>query len=350
MYIPIINQIPTFTFFKMPKLLFDDAELKMLSMGAKLLYGLFLDRLSLSLRNEWFDSDHRLYITFSRDEIKDKLNCCNSTATKILKELESKGLICICRKKGTSANIIYINMPAEKLIEVDQPKTDITTESVDKSSICKSMVQNTVAVAQKTDTEVHNTAEIVHISATEVQNSDMHRLKNSPAEVQNLVPNKTNINNTENIKTKYNNLFDIDRDRMEFIKSQYDSIREQIQADTLSKHYGRGLVNNLVENIAEVALVLDDGKGYYRISGKKYPISLVKMRFMEVDYDIADYVLNSIKHALKDAVKVKEYILSSVFNAADTIDIKSEMEVRRDMDSGHLAEFLKSHLARRCAA
>ena len=343
MYIQIIDQIPSFTFFKMPKLLFDDVELKMLSMGAKLLYGLFLDRLSLSLRNEWFDSDHRLYITFSRDEMKDKLNCCNSTATKILKELESKGLICICRKKGTSANIIYINMPAEKLIEVEQPNTDISTESVDKSKYSRSE-------AQKTDTEVHNTDGIVHISATEVQNSDMHRLKNSPDEVQNLVPNKTNINNTENIKTKYNNLFDIDRDRMEFIKSQYDSIREQIQADTLIKYYGRGLVNNLVENIAEVALVFDDGKGYYRISGKKYPISLVKMRFMEVDYDIADYVLNSIKNTFKEAVKVKEYILSSVFNAADTIDIKSEMEVRRDMDSGHLAEFLKSHLARRYAA
>ena len=110
------------------------------------------------------------------------------------------------------------------------------------------------------------------------------------------------------------------------------------------------MVNNLVENIAEVALVLDDGKGYYRISGKKYPITLVKLRFSEVDYDTADYVLNSIKCNSKKAIKVKEYILSAVFNAADTIDIKSEIDARRDMDSGHLAEFLKSHLARRCAA
>ena len=47
MCISIMDKIPSFTFFKMPKQLFIDEELKKLSMGAKLLYGLFLDRLSL---------------------------------------------------------------------------------------------------------------------------------------------------------------------------------------------------------------------------------------------------------------------------------------------------------------
>lgn len=274
MYISIMDKIPSFNFIKMPKQLFIDEELKKLSMGAKLLYGLFLDRLSLSQHNGWYDKDNRLYIVFPREEIKDKLNCCNATAAKILKELESKGLI--SRKQGFSANIIYMCLTEEKLIECEQQSSIGVENSENKTSVPDNITADTYTGVQNSATGVQNTA-------TEVHNSDSVGLKNSPREVQKTDTNKTDLNKTENIKTEYNNCFDIDRDRAGFIKSKYERIREHISADTLARHYGRGIVDNLVENIVEIALVHDDGKGYYKVSGKRYPISLVKLRFAEVD-------------------------------------------------------------------
>ena len=341
MCISIIDKIPSFAFFKMPKQLFIDEELKKLSMGAKLLYGLFLDRLSLSQRNGWYDKDRRLYIVFTREEIKDKLNCCNSTAAKIVKELETSGLI--TRIKGNSASIIYINMPEDKPVESEQ-QLSVGVVGVDNLATESSESEDFTA------DEVHFADDAVQNINTEVQNSDGGGIKNRPTEVHKTDTNKTDNIKTDDIKTEYNNLFDIDRDRLSFIKSKYDSIREHISADTLSGFYGKSIVDNLVENIAEIALVHDDGKGYYKVSGKCYPISLVKLRFSEVDYDIADYVLNSLKHSCKDASKVKEYIIASVFNAADTIDIKSQIDAKHEMESGNVAEFIRTRLERRCAA
>ncbi len=334
MYISIMDRIPSFNFFKMPKQLFIDEELKKLSMGAKLLYGLFLDRLSLSQHNGWYDKDHRLYIVFPREEIKDKLNCCNATAAKILKELESKGLI--SRKQGFSASIIYMCLPEEKLIESEQQSCISVDNSENITSVTDNILSDSHTGVQNTDTEVHN--------------SDSIGLKSRPTEVQKTDTNKTDNIKTESIKTEYNNCFDVDRDRAGFIKSKYECIREHISADTLVRHYGRGIVDNLVENIVEIALVHDDGKGYYKVSGKRYPISLVKLRFAEVDYDIADYVLSCIKNNCSDVTRIKEYIIASVFNAADTVDIKAQIDAKQEMESGRVAEFIKGCLERRYAA
>lgn len=49
-------------FYRIPKLLFTNAYFSGLDALAKTLYGLMLDRMSLSLKNKWFDELQRAYI------------------------------------------------------------------------------------------------------------------------------------------------------------------------------------------------------------------------------------------------------------------------------------------------
>ena len=58
-----------FSFYRVPRLLIKDERFKKLSSDAKLLYGLMLDRMSLSMKNEWFDEDNRAYIIYTIDSI-----------------------------------------------------------------------------------------------------------------------------------------------------------------------------------------------------------------------------------------------------------------------------------------
>ena len=44
-----------FSFFRIPKALFQEQRFQDLSTDAKTLYGILLDRMSLSVKNEWFD-------------------------------------------------------------------------------------------------------------------------------------------------------------------------------------------------------------------------------------------------------------------------------------------------------
>ena len=81
------NQSEMFTFYRIPKLLFTDPELKNISTETKVLYGLLLDRMSLSIKNNWTDDQSRVFIIFTIDEIMEALACAEQKAAKLLNEL-----------------------------------------------------------------------------------------------------------------------------------------------------------------------------------------------------------------------------------------------------------------------
>ena len=79
-----------FSFYKIPKLLFTDEYFKGISVEAKVLYGLMLDRMSLSMKNQWLDGEGRAYIYYSLEDIMDALGCSNKKAITIMKELDDR--------------------------------------------------------------------------------------------------------------------------------------------------------------------------------------------------------------------------------------------------------------------
>ena len=50
-----------FAFYRIPKVLFTDEYFRNLSSDAKVLYGLMLDRMALSIRNNWVDNEGKTY-------------------------------------------------------------------------------------------------------------------------------------------------------------------------------------------------------------------------------------------------------------------------------------------------
>ena len=56
------GQEETFSYYRIPRVLFTGQQFKGLSIGAKMLYGLLLDRMYLSSRNGWYDDQGRVYI------------------------------------------------------------------------------------------------------------------------------------------------------------------------------------------------------------------------------------------------------------------------------------------------
>lgn len=101
----------TYSFYRVPKLLFTEPIFKKLSCEAKILYGLMLDRMSLSIKNGWFDAKGRAYIYFAIEEIAELLNCGKNKAVRSLQELVDDtgiGLIEKKRQGQGKANILYV--------------------------------------------------------------------------------------------------------------------------------------------------------------------------------------------------------------------------------------------------
>lgn len=103
------NEAEQFTFYRIPKILVTSPTFKRVSDSAKLLYGLMLDRMSLSVKNCWFDDENRVYIIYTIDDILCDFGCAKQKALKLLDELEN-GIGLIERKKQGQGKpaIIYL--------------------------------------------------------------------------------------------------------------------------------------------------------------------------------------------------------------------------------------------------
>lgn len=62
-----------FSFFRIPKVLYTDPIFKSLTSDAKVLYGILLDRMELSMKNEWIDENNRVYIYFTIESIMEMM-------------------------------------------------------------------------------------------------------------------------------------------------------------------------------------------------------------------------------------------------------------------------------------
>ena len=103
-----------FSFYRIPKALFQEPRFQSLSTDAKTLYGILLDRMSLSARNGWLDKAGRVFIIYTVQEVQDSLGCADKKATKLLRELEKFGLIERKRRGLGKPSLVYVkNFSAE---------------------------------------------------------------------------------------------------------------------------------------------------------------------------------------------------------------------------------------------
>lgn len=135
------QQSDLFTFYRVPKVLFTNERFWNISADAKMLYGILLDRMSLSAKNGWIDKKGRVYIIFTIDEAKMALNCAEQKAIKLLSELEKKaGLIERKRQGLGKPNLIYvknfISAVDSQLLNCENHNSgtmEITTQELPKS-------------------------------------------------------------------------------------------------------------------------------------------------------------------------------------------------------------------------
>ena len=97
-----------FSFFRIPKALFQEQRFQDLSTDAKTLYGILLDRMSLSVKNEWFDKKGRVFIIFTIEDVKRTLCCADNKAMKLFRELEKFGLVERKRRGLGKPSLVYV--------------------------------------------------------------------------------------------------------------------------------------------------------------------------------------------------------------------------------------------------
>ena len=327
-----------FSFYRVPRLLIKDERFKKLSSDAKLLYGLMLDRMSLSIKNEWFDEENRAYIIYTIDSIMEDLGCAKEKAVKVLAELDSVkgiGLVEKVRRGLGKPDIIYVKNFASIAENMDEEKpanTDKITE-VGKSNFKKS--ENRTSRSQKTELQ-----EVRESNFWKSENQTSESSEIEPQEVRESNPNYTNYNQTE---MNYINPFNQSKtsepkdaaiDMMYTTQSYINLIKDNISYDYHMKYddYGkRELYDELFQVICEVVCV---NRKTVRIAGEDYPYELVKSRFLKLDSSHLEYVIGCMQNTTTKITNIKAYMITALYNAPSTINHFYQQEVQHDMYGG----------------
>lgn len=107
-----IDEVKRNVFYQFPQWLLEE-EYKEMSLRAKIIYMLVFDRRSLSIKNNWHDTNGDVFIYFTNQQLINLLGCTEKTIISAKKELEEFGLIREERQGISKPNRIYIFAPSK---------------------------------------------------------------------------------------------------------------------------------------------------------------------------------------------------------------------------------------------
>lgn len=276
-----------FSFIRIPKPLLTEERFFSLSIQAKLLYGLLLDRMGLSAKNGWLDKENRVYIIYQISEIQEDLGFSKKKAIDYLGELEALGLVEKKRRGLGLPTILYV----------------------------KNFITGEMGTSRSVEMGTSGGAEI---ALQEVS-------KTSPQ-------NKTNNNNTNMIQTDSNHIVSFMDDLMglEDINQRRQYFWMKLDMDILmqSNPLQKELLEGMYELVLEICLFSNNT---ILIAGNEYPADVVKERFLRLDASHLQYVLDCLRDNTSKIRNIKKYILAALYNAPVTIDGYYMAEVNHDM-------------------
>lgn len=122
------QEIEKYTYYTLPKLFFENEELNKLSINAKFLYSILLDRAKSSYKNGFIDNENKVYVHYSQSKMMKLLHVERTQLYKYLNELDVKkgiGLIERKQKLGRGkTDIIYIKNFAKPTDNNTLPTSD----------------------------------------------------------------------------------------------------------------------------------------------------------------------------------------------------------------------------------
>ena len=320
------REVEQFTFYRLPKALITDACFKGMTNNAKLLYGLMLDRMSLSKKRGWLDEANKVFIKYSLNNIEEDLNVSRKTASSLLKELEEIGLIDMIQQPGV-ANIIYVKNFVSELEQEDHnlresedkcnEETNVKSKPVEKVYQCKNSTGEKTTLVEKSN-------QCSFEQGTSRKNTLVPGEKLHPSNIE--IDN--NINNNS-INQSYQSIDKIDV--MDETAVYMELIRENIDYDIVMqdcewKH--RDMYEELYQIICDVVCV---PRQEIRIAGEDYPYSLVKSKFLKLKKSHLEYVIGCMERNTTKIANIKAYLITALYNAPNTISHYYFAEVNHDM-------------------
>jgi len=277
----------SYSFYRIPKMLFTEEIFEALSTDAKVLYGLLLDRISLSRENGWLDDAGRVYVYYTIKSVKKSMRCANTKACGLLRELDEFGLIERKKQGLGKPTIIYVK--------------DFTRFR--KAELLGSDKQNSV---------------ILHTGTLDNRKSESNKTEKNKTESSKTNPILSGADKDMDERTSYRNYLNSQLD-MEIMYERYPYDRETLDA----------IMNLMLDVVCSKRKTI-------RIAGDDKPVSVVKSQFLKINSMHLEYVMDCMKKNPAKVRNIKQYLLAAIYNAPLTMQSYYQAWVNNDMAEGRI--------------
>ena len=270
-----------FSYFRIPKALFQDSRFRQLSTDARTLYGILLDRMSLSAKNGWLDEQGRVYIIYTVREVQESLCCAEHKAVKLFRELEQADLIERKRRGLGRPSLIFVK---------------------------------------------NFSTEVSKMHPLNCANSNSGAVQNAVQEQPKPQCNKTDKNKTERNKPDPIHSGNI-REQLEdyFYQALEVELLFRLHPDDEDTIYQ--IVDLLVDTCSTKRKML-------RIAGDDKPAEVVRSRLKKLNADHIRFVLGCLSETTVPVRNMKQYLLAMLYNAPTTMNLYYQNKTNHDFARG----------------
>lgn len=330
------NECEQYLFYRVPQVLFTDDEFRYISSEAKLLYGFLLDRTALSAKNKWTDEDGKVYVYFTQDEAKEKLNIGTGKATKIFSELDEIGLIIRIRQGQGNPCKIYVMNFAKPLSQAQTSENQKSEKS--KMEVLNSEKDNLRLTKSESLKQIKRKSRLPKNESQDLQKSEVlnsEKDSSRPPKIESQDFQKLECNNTENSHTENSHIYLSSfpaeglRDGVVEYQQCIDDVKEQISYDSLL-HQGidKNYLDFIVSLIADV-YINKNIENTYSINNVSISAERVIKRYSLLDDTHICYVTEKLIQSFKNQQikNIRKYTISCLYNAPVMIDIDIDSQL-----------------------
>lgn len=293
-----------FTFVRVPKVLFTDKEhFGGLSNEAKLLYGLLLERMSLSRKNNWIDKHNRVYIIFPVEEIEESLDVGHEKALNLLKELDDQSGIGLVKKKRRGLGLPSILYVKNFIVKGEQNTIVFRHQEVRKMNFKNSEKQ--ISRSPK--------IRLLEVRKSDSNNIDINNTDMSYTYDQSINPPRTDFQNFSPGAVENDGLIGgIDRSTVE------EEVKKQIDYDCLISHPDSS-VAQMAEEIKDLMVDVLCGERSVVSEGKRVSEETARAAYRKITFDHVQYVMKSLVSYPDKISRIDRFLTVSLFNSVYTL-------------------------------
>ena len=297
-----------FTFVRVPKVLFTDKEhFGGLSNEAKLLYGLLLERMSLSRKNNWIDKHNRVYIIFPVEEIEESLDVGHEKALNLLKELDDQSGIGLVKKKRRGLGLPSILYVKNFIVKGEQNTDRVPTSRSTENGIQE--VGKTDFKKSENQTSANPKNRLLEVGKSDSNNIDINNTDMSYTYDQSINPPRTDFQNF----SPGDGLIDgIDRNTVE------EEVKKQIDYDCLISHPDSSVIQ-MAEEIKDLMVDVLCGERSVVSEGKRVSEETAKAAYRKITFDHVQYVMKSLVSYPDKISRIDRFLTASLFNSVYTL-------------------------------